>query len=59
MLELMKPSYVSALIMESVYGHRVTSLEDEFILLIDRVMAAIVATGSAGGTMVDFFPLRT
>lgn len=44
--------------MESVYGHRVTSLQDQFILLIDRVMEAIVATGPAGGTFVDFLPLR-
>lgn len=43
--------------MESVYGYGIVSLEDEFILLIDRAMEALVATGPAGGTLVDFLPL--
>ena len=57
-LSLILLSYMSALIMESVYGHKVTSLEDEYIALIDSAMDATTATGPAGGAMVDFFPLR-
>ena len=49
--------YLASLILESVYGHRITSLDDEYITLVERAAEGTVATGSAGGAMVDFFPL--
>ncbi|KAH9929334.1 cytochrome P450 [Fomitopsis serialis] len=49
--------YTVALIVESVYGHRITSLEDEYVTLVDRSNQATSATGPAGGGMVDHFPL--
>ncbi|EPT00008.1 hypothetical protein FOMPIDRAFT_1123534 [Fomitopsis schrenkii] len=49
--------YLASLILESVYGHRVTSLDDVYIMLMDSAMEGTAATGSAGGAMVDFFPL--
>lgn len=44
--------------MESVYGHRVASMDDAYITLVDRAMEGTAAMGSAGGAMVDFFPFR-
>ncbi|KAH9929319.1 cytochrome P450 [Fomitopsis serialis] len=49
--------FTVALILGSVYGHRITSLEDEYVTLMDRGMEATSATGPAGGGMVDYFPL--
>lgn len=43
--------------MESVYGHRIVSLEDEFIFLVDIFMEGLATTGPAGGALVDFIPL--
>lgn len=48
---------MTALIMESVYGHWITSLDDPYIAMIDREMDGVSSTGPAGSTMVDFFPL--
>ena len=55
--ELTRTSYLASLIMESIYGHRVTSLDDEYILIADHTMEGTVETGSAGRAMVDFFLL--
>ncbi|KAH9929336.1 cytochrome P450 [Fomitopsis serialis] len=49
--------HVAALVLESVYGHRITSLEDEYVTLMDNAMDATTATGVAGGTAVDIFPI--
>ena len=51
--------YMAALIMESVYGHRIVSLDDEYIDLIDRAMEAQGSTQFTGSILVDFFPSRT
>ena len=45
------------MIMESVYGYRVMSLDDPYIALVDRAMEGTAAS-AAGGAMVDFFPFR-
>ena len=50
-------SYTVALILESVYGHRVTSLDDEYVTMMDRAMEATSASGPAGGGLADYFPL--
>ncbi|KAI0724643.1 cytochrome P450 monooxygenase, partial [Fomitopsis betulina] len=48
--------YMAALIMESVYGHRIVSLDDPYIDLIDRAMEAQTSTQLTGSILVDFFP---
>ena len=47
---------MAALIMESVYGHRIVSLDDPYIDLIDRAMDAQNSTQFTGSILVDFFP---
>ncbi|KAH9911170.1 cytochrome P450 [Fomitopsis serialis] len=49
--------YTAALILESVYGHRITSLDDEYVTLMDHAMDATNATGPAGSGIADIFPL--
>ncbi|KAH9929386.1 cytochrome P450 [Fomitopsis serialis] len=49
--------YITALIMDSVYGHKVTSSDDPYIHIIDRAMELTTAMGPSGGTTVDFFPI--
>ncbi|TFY68441.1 hypothetical protein EVJ58_g1010 [Rhodofomes roseus] len=49
--------FTVALIIETVYGHRVASLDHEYVMLMDRGMEAMNATGPAGGGIMDFFPL--
>ncbi|KAH9834581.1 cytochrome P450 monooxygenase [Rhodofomes roseus] len=49
--------FTATLILETVYGHRIKSLEDSYVLLMDRGVQATSATGPAGGGIMDFFPL--
>ncbi|KAG6909266.1 hypothetical protein DXG01_001328 [Tephrocybe rancida] len=49
--------FSTAVIMQIAYGHRVTSIEDRYVKLAEEVGAAVALTGSAGGTLVDFFPI--
>ncbi|KAH9929348.1 cytochrome P450 [Fomitopsis serialis] len=49
--------YISALIMDSVYGHRVMSSDDPYIHIMDLAMELTTALSPAGGTVVDFFPI--
>ncbi|TFY68455.1 hypothetical protein EVJ58_g999 [Rhodofomes roseus] len=48
--------FLAALVLESVYGHRITSLDDEYVTLMDSAMEATTTTGAAGGTLVDMLP---
>lgn len=50
--------YLAALIVESLYGHRITSLDDPCMTLMDSAAEATTATGTTGGTLVDMLPLR-
>lgn len=50
--------HVSAMVLESIYGHRITSLEDEYVTLMSRAMQAITATGAVGMTLADMLPIR-
>lgn len=50
--------YLAALIVESVYGHRITSLDDPYVTLMEHAAEATSATGTMGGTPADMFPLR-
>ena len=50
--------YLAALIVESLYGHKITSLDDPCMMLMDRAAEATTATGTTGGTLVDMLPLR-
>ncbi|KAH9929346.1 cytochrome P450 [Fomitopsis serialis] len=50
--------YLAGLVLESVYGHRITSLEDEYVTLMDNAMeATTTTTGAAGGALVDIIPI--
>jgi hypothetical protein len=44
--------------MRLVYGHRITSEEDPYLAIAERVGHAISNIGSPGSTPVDFFPIR-
>lgn len=44
--------------MEISYGHPVTSLDDEFIVLADNAISGSTETGSAAASLIDFFPIR-
>ncbi|EPS99958.1 hypothetical protein FOMPIDRAFT_1123474 [Fomitopsis schrenkii] len=48
--------FTVALILESVYGHRVTSLDDKYVAMMDRAMQATNACGPAGGGLADYLP---
>ncbi|KAH9834572.1 cytochrome P450 monooxygenase [Rhodofomes roseus] len=48
--------FLAALVLESVYGHRITSLDDEYVTMMDSAMEATTTTGAAGGTLVDMLP---
>ncbi|KZT68558.1 cytochrome P450 [Daedalea quercina L-15889] len=48
--------FLAALVVEAVYGHQITSLEDKYINLMDRAMEGTVATGEAGATLIDILP---
>ena len=50
--------YLAALIVESVYGHRITSLDDPYVTLMEHAAEATSATGTMGGTPADMFPFR-
>ena len=50
--------YIAAIILESIYGHRITSLDDEYVTLMYRAMEATTATGAAGATPADILPFR-
>lgn len=50
--------HISAMVLESIYGHRITSLEDEYVTLMSRAMQATVAMGVAGATPPDVLPIR-
>ena len=49
---------VILLVVESVYGHRVLALDDEYVTMLDRAMLATNASGPAGGSLADFLLLR-
>ena len=52
------PRHIAAIIVEAVYGHRITSLDDEYVTLMFRAMEATTATGAAGATPADILPIR-
>ena len=47
---------VSAVIVEAVYGHRIMSLEDPYVTLMDRAMEATTAR-TVSGSILDIFPV--
>ncbi|KZT67723.1 cytochrome P450 [Daedalea quercina L-15889] len=49
--------YVGALMMEIAYGHEVTSLEDEIVVLADKAVGATTEAGSPAATLIDFIPI--
>ncbi|PSR70426.1 hypothetical protein PHLCEN_2v13677 [Hermanssonia centrifuga] len=53
--------FVAALLMEIVYGHKILSLEDEYVELAERAGTESVLVGSPGSgilsLLVDFFPV--
>ena len=49
--------HVAAIVLEAVYGHRITSLDDQYVTLMFRAMEATTATGVAGTTPADILPI--
>ncbi|KAI0724641.1 cytochrome P450 [Fomitopsis betulina] len=47
--------FVSAVIVDAVYGHRITSLEDPYVMMMDRATEASTA-GTMSGSVLDIFP---
>jgi hypothetical protein len=50
--------FSTTIIMRLVYGHQITSEEDPYLAIAERVGHAISNIGSPGSTPVDFFPIR-
>jgi hypothetical protein len=50
--------FSTTVIMRVVYGHQITSEEDPYLDIAERVGHAISNIGSPGSTPVDFFPIR-
>ncbi|EPT00020.1 hypothetical protein FOMPIDRAFT_91063 [Fomitopsis schrenkii] len=48
--------YVSALVLESVYGYRITSLEDPYVTMMDEAMEVTNTSAEAGSSLVDVLP---
>ena len=48
--------YVGALMMEIAYGHEVTSLDDEIVVLAEKAVGATTEAGSPAATLIDFLP---
>lgn len=46
------------MIIEAVYGHTVTSLDDEYVVIMEKAMKANNSIGPAGGGPADIFPFR-
>lgn len=52
----MSYSYVGAVMMEVAYGHPVTSLDDEIVVLAEKAVGAATEAGSPAATLIDFLP---
>lgn len=44
--------------MEVVYGHKVTSVDDIHMRLVDESVRLVTQVGSAGATIIDLMPFR-
>ena len=42
--------------MEVAYGHEVTSLDDEIVVLAEKAVGATTEAGSPAATLIDFLP---
>ncbi|PCH39679.1 cytochrome P450 [Wolfiporia cocos MD-104 SS10] len=49
--------YVAALIMETAYGHRISTTDDEYVRMADEALAVSTEAGSPGATIIDIFPI--
>ncbi|KAH9910913.1 cytochrome P450 [Amylocystis lapponica] len=49
--------FAAALILEPAYGRTVTSMDDEYVKLVNTVNHTLAMAGNAGITLVDFFPI--
>lgn len=47
----------TGMIMEITYGHRIQSMEDQYVKLAHEATEATVLAGSPGSMLVDFFPV--
>ncbi|KAF8884131.1 cytochrome P450 [Infundibulicybe gibba] len=48
--------FAASIIMRIAYGHRISSDDDEYNVMIHDVATSVAAAGPPGGTVVDFFP---
>ncbi|KZT69390.1 cytochrome P450 [Daedalea quercina L-15889] len=49
--------YTAAIMLEIGYGHTVTSLDDEYIKMIENGVRKCLSGSGAGSALVDFFPI--
>ncbi|PCH40605.1 cytochrome P450, partial [Wolfiporia cocos MD-104 SS10] len=49
--------YVAALIMETAYGHSITTADDEYVRMADEALAVTTEAGIPGATIIDIFPI--
>ncbi|PCH43316.1 cytochrome P450 [Wolfiporia cocos MD-104 SS10] len=49
--------YVAALIMETAYGHTITSADDDYVRMADEALVATTEAGIPGATVIDIFPI--
>lgn len=47
---------VSGVVVEAVYGHRISSLKDPYVMMMDRAMEATTA-GTVSGSILDIVPV--
>ena len=45
------------MIMDITYGHRIHSLDDHYVRLVQDTTSETVRAGSPGSMLVDFFPV--
>lgn len=49
--------FTSALVIEPSFGHTVTSMDDDYVRVVEEAMKATSATGLPGSVLVDFIPV--
>jgi len=48
--------YTASLILKLAYGHRVTSMDDEYVQVSETAVTRTIESGSPGSMPVDIFP---
>ncbi|PCH39680.1 cytochrome P450, partial [Wolfiporia cocos MD-104 SS10] len=49
--------YVAALILDTTYGHSISTADDEYVRMADEALAVSTEAGTPGATIIDIFPI--